>query len=156
VDRIAWAIGEEEEAMIVGTIQQGDNSSWQEASSSWLEPDGEEESEAYCVGTCQGASSQPPEAGGKRSSRASGSPEEEEEDEEIMKDGWWTPDLRELQIEAGEKGVLHRAPHERLGIRWGRSCIGGATRGQQHDGSSRQKGGSFSTGGPEPRKGPGK
>jgi hypothetical protein len=98
-----WAIGEEEEAMIVGTFQQGNNGSWQEASILWLELDGEEESEAYCVGTCQGASSQPPETGGKCSSGASGSPEEEEEDEEIMKDGWWTPDLKELQIEEGEK-----------------------------------------------------
>jgi hypothetical protein len=99
----AWVIGEEEEAMIVGTIQQGDSGSWQEASNSWLEPDGEEESEAYCVGMCQGASSQPPETGGKCSSGASGSPEEEEENEEIMKDGWWSPDLRELHIEEGEK-----------------------------------------------------
>jgi hypothetical protein len=60
----AWAIGEEKEAMIVGTIQQEDDSSWQEASDSWMELDGEGESRVYCVGTCQGASSQLPEAGG--------------------------------------------------------------------------------------------
>ncbi len=97
----AWAIGEGEEAMIVGTIQQEDDGSWQEASNSWLEQDGEEESRVYCVGTCQGVSSQLPEAGERCSSGASCSPEEE--DEEIIKDGWWSPDLGELQIEKGEK-----------------------------------------------------
>ncbi len=89
--------------MIVGTIQQEGDGSWQEASSSWLEPDGREESEAYCVGTCQETSSQPPETGRKCSNGASGSPEEEEEDKENMEDRWWIPDPRELQIEEGEK-----------------------------------------------------
>jgi hypothetical protein len=86
----------------VGTIQQEDDSSWQEASDSWIELDGEGESGVYCVGTCQGASSQLPEAGGKCPNEAS-SPLEEEEDEEIIKNGWWSPDLRELQIEEGEQ-----------------------------------------------------
>jgi hypothetical protein len=57
--------------MIVGTIQQEDDSGWQEVSSSWMELDGEGGSEVYCVGTCQGASSQPPEVEEKRSSGAS-------------------------------------------------------------------------------------
>jgi hypothetical protein len=47
-----WAIDEEEEAMIVGTIQQEENISWQEVSNSWMELDKGEESRAYCVGTC--------------------------------------------------------------------------------------------------------
>jgi hypothetical protein len=34
-----WAMDEEEEAMIVGTIQQEENSSWQEACDSWMELD---------------------------------------------------------------------------------------------------------------------
>ncbi len=42
-----WAIGGEEEETIVGTIQQEDNSSWQEASDSWMELDGEGESGVY-------------------------------------------------------------------------------------------------------------
>jgi hypothetical protein len=47
-----WTIDGEEEAMIVGTIQEEDDGSWQEASSSWMELDEEEGSEVYCVGTC--------------------------------------------------------------------------------------------------------
>jgi hypothetical protein len=49
-----WAMDEEEEAMIVGTIQQEENSSWQEACDSWMELDEGEASGVYCVGTkCQ-------------------------------------------------------------------------------------------------------
>ncbi len=43
----AWEVGEEEEMMIVGTVQREDDRSWQEASKSWLERDGVEEDEAY-------------------------------------------------------------------------------------------------------------
>jgi hypothetical protein len=98
-----WEIGGGEEAMIVGTIQQEDDGSWQEASNSWLEQDGEGESGAYCVRTCQVVSSQLPEAERGRSSGASCSLEEEEKGKDIVKEGWWSPDLRELQIEKGEK-----------------------------------------------------
>jgi hypothetical protein len=52
----AWEVGEEEEMMIVGTVQREDDRSWQEASRSWLERDGEGVDEVYQVGTCQGAS----------------------------------------------------------------------------------------------------
>ncbi len=93
-----------EEAMIVGTIQQEDDGSWQEASNSWLEQEGkEEESVAYCVGTCQDESNQLPKAEERRSSGASCSLKEEEKDEEIIEDSWWSPDPRELQIGEGEK-----------------------------------------------------
>jgi hypothetical protein len=51
--------GGEEEIMIVGTIQREDSCSWQDASRSWLEQDGEEEDGVYQVGTCQGASGAP-------------------------------------------------------------------------------------------------
>ncbi len=51
----AWELDGEEEMMIVGTIQQEDNYSWQEASNSWLEQDEEEENGTYYVGTCRGA-----------------------------------------------------------------------------------------------------
>jgi hypothetical protein len=50
---------EEEEAMIVNTIQQVE-SSWQETGNSWLELSEEEDGEVYCVGTCHGEDSQVP------------------------------------------------------------------------------------------------
>jgi hypothetical protein len=87
--------------MIVGTIQQEENSSWKEASNSWMELDKGEESGVYCVGTCQGASSQLPGVRGERSSEALHHPEDEE-DEEIIEGGRWSPDPKELQIGEGE------------------------------------------------------
>jgi hypothetical protein len=56
--------------------------------------------------------------GGKCSSGASGSPEEEE-DKEIMKDGWWTPDLKELQIEEGEKEYFIELHMSGSALSWG-------------------------------------
>jgi hypothetical protein len=50
----AWELGEEE-MMIVGTVQQEDDCSWQDASKSWLEQEEKEETGIYQVGTCQGA-----------------------------------------------------------------------------------------------------
>jgi hypothetical protein len=41
--------------MIVGTVQQEDDYSWQDASKSWLEQDVKGEIETCQVGTCQGA-----------------------------------------------------------------------------------------------------
>jgi hypothetical protein len=114
----AWEIDGEEEAMIVGTIQQGDDCSWQEASKSWLEQDGEEESGAYCVGMCQGVSNQLPEAGRRRSSGVSFPLKEEEKDEEIIEDSWWSPDPGDLQIEEGEKDYF-------LELLMGGSALGG-------------------------------
>jgi hypothetical protein len=58
----AWEVGEEE-MMIVGTVQREDSCSWQDASRSWLEQDGEEKDGVYQVGTCQGASGAPLETG---------------------------------------------------------------------------------------------
>ncbi len=51
----AWEVDEteEEEGMIVNTIQQVE-SSWQEVGNSWLELEEEEENEIYCVRTCHG------------------------------------------------------------------------------------------------------
>ncbi len=57
-----WAMDEEEEAMIVSTIQQVEGS-WQETSDSWMELDKGEASGVYCVGMCQGESSQVQEDG---------------------------------------------------------------------------------------------
>ncbi len=50
----AWELAEEE-MMIVGTVQQEEDCSWQDASKSWMEQDEEMEAGVYQVGTCQGA-----------------------------------------------------------------------------------------------------
>ncbi len=49
--------------MIVGTVQQEDDCSWQDASKSWLEQDKEVTVGVYQVGTCQSADGAPTETG---------------------------------------------------------------------------------------------
>jgi hypothetical protein len=99
----AWEVGEEEEMMIVGTIQREDNCSWQNASRSWLEQDEEEGDGTYYVGTCQGAGNVPLETRGRQSSAAVVPPKEGSNDEETAEDCWWTPGPEDLLIE-GEEG----------------------------------------------------
>jgi hypothetical protein len=53
----AWELGEEE-MMIVGTIQQEDDCSWQDACNSWMEQDEEAAAEVYQVTMCQEAAKQ--------------------------------------------------------------------------------------------------
>jgi hypothetical protein len=53
----AWELGKE--MMIVGTVQQEDDCSWQDASKSWLEQDEEVAVGVYQVGTCQSADGEP-------------------------------------------------------------------------------------------------
>jgi hypothetical protein len=89
----AWELGEEE-MMIVGTVQQEDDCSWQDASKSWLEQDEKEEIGIYQVGTCQSADEAPLETGGEAG---------QWEDAEAAEGGWWAPGPRDLLIE-GEKG----------------------------------------------------
>jgi hypothetical protein len=50
----AWELGEEE-IMIVGTVQQEEDCSWQDACKSWMEQDEEVAAGVYQVETCQGA-----------------------------------------------------------------------------------------------------
>jgi hypothetical protein len=50
----AWELGEEE-MMIVGTVQQEEDCSWQDTRKSWTEQDEEVAVGVYQVGTCQGA-----------------------------------------------------------------------------------------------------
>ncbi len=50
----AWELGEEE-MMIVGTVQQEEDCSWQDACKSWVQHDEEVAAGVYQVGTCQGA-----------------------------------------------------------------------------------------------------
>jgi hypothetical protein len=99
----AWEVDGEEEAMIVGTIQQEDSRSWQDASKSWLEQDEEEEDEIYHVGTCQGASSPPSEAREEHCSAIVYPPKKEDENAEIMENSWWTPEPEDLQIKEEER-----------------------------------------------------
>jgi hypothetical protein len=112
----AWAMdeAEEEEAMIVGIIRQVESSSWQEVSDSWMELDEGEASGVYCVGTCQGVSSQVPEVGEGHPCGTLHPPE----DEEIMEDGWWSHDPRELQVSEEEQEYF-------IELLMGGSAVGG-------------------------------
>jgi hypothetical protein len=58
----AWELGEEE-MMIVGTVQQEEDCSWQDACKSWMEQDEEVAVGVYQVGTCQGAAEAATETG---------------------------------------------------------------------------------------------
>jgi hypothetical protein len=118
------------EAMIMGTIQQEDDCSWQDASKSWLEPDGEEEG-----GTCQGLSNQPPEAEKERPSGASDPPKKEEEEgekEEVMEGSWWSPDPKELQVEEGGRDYF-------IELLMGGSSLDGALEGLSPAGSKKSR-----------------
>jgi hypothetical protein len=95
----AWELGEEE-MMIVGTVQQEDECSWQDASKSWLEQDEKEEVGVYQVGTCQGADGAPLKTGGGAAMRP---PTSQREDAEAAEDGWRAPGPGDLLIE-GEEG----------------------------------------------------
>jgi hypothetical protein len=92
--------------MIVGTIQQEDDISWQKVDSSWMELGEEGGNGDYCVGMCQESSKQTSEAGDRSPGKEPFSSEEEEEgeeDKEFMKDGWWTPSPDELQVKEEER-----------------------------------------------------
>ncbi len=90
----AWELGEEE-MMIVGTVQQEDDCSWQDASRSWLEQDGEVTVRVYQVGTCQSADGVPTETGEETAKHPSTNQREE--------DGWQAPGPDDLLLE-GEEG----------------------------------------------------
>jgi hypothetical protein len=110
----AWEVGEEE-MMIVGTVQQEDSCSWQDASRSWLEQDGEEEDGVYQVGTCQGASGVPLETG--EGGAVVRPPMGERGNTKVVEDSWWAPGPEDLLIE-GEEGeyflelLMREAPLE--------------------------------------------
>jgi hypothetical protein len=94
----AWELGEEE-MMIVGTVQQEDDCSWQDASKSWLGQNEEVTTGVYQVGTCQSADEAPLEAEGAVKHPPAGHWEEAE----VMEDGWQAPGPGDLLIE-GEEG----------------------------------------------------
>ncbi len=84
---------EEEEVMIVNTIQQAE-SSWRETGDSWLELNGG----VYCVGACHGENGQVPRAKVGQSCETSYLSKEEG----AVEAGWWSPDPTELQFSEGE------------------------------------------------------
>jgi hypothetical protein len=95
----AWELGEEE-MMIVGTVQQEDDCSWQDASKSWLEQDEEVAVGVYQVGTCQSVDEEPLETGrgaGKHPHTG------HQEEAEVMENGWQAPEPGDMLIE-GEEG----------------------------------------------------
>ncbi len=98
-----WAIdeAEEEEAVIVNTVQQA-GSSWRETDDSWLELNGGEASGIYCVGACHGENGQMPRA-------EAGQPRETlylYEEEGVVEADWWSPDPTEMQFGEGETEYL--------------------------------------------------
>jgi hypothetical protein len=95
----AWELGEEE-MMIVGTVQQEDDCSWQDASKSWLEQDEEVTVGVYQVGTCQSADEAP---SGTGRGAAKHPPTGRQEQAEVIEDGWQAPGPGDLLIE-GEEG----------------------------------------------------
>ncbi len=86
--------------MIVGTVQQEDDCSWQDASKSWLEQEEEIAVGVYQVGTCQSADGTPTETGEEAAKHPSTSQRKEAE---IMENGWQAPGPNDLLLE-GEEG----------------------------------------------------
>ncbi len=74
--------------MIVGTIQQEESCSWQDASKSWLEQGKKEEVGVYKVGMCPGASEAPQRTG---EGAATHPPMENHESARVAEDGWCAP-----------------------------------------------------------------
>jgi hypothetical protein len=95
----AWELGEEE-MMIVGTVQQEDDCSWQDASKSWWEQSEKEEDGVYQVRAGQGAGGAPLRTGGGAVTRP---PVREQEGAKAAEDSWWAPGPNDLLIE-GEEG----------------------------------------------------
>jgi hypothetical protein len=82
------------EMMIVGTVQQEDDCSWQDASKSWMEQDVEAEVEVYQVGTCQGGDGMTPGVGRETGHQREAGAEE---------GSWWAPGPDDLLTD-GEEG----------------------------------------------------
>jgi hypothetical protein len=95
----AWELGEEE-MMIVGTVQQEDDCSWQDASKSWLEQDEGTAVGVYQVETCQSADVMLSET---REEAAKHPPSSQRKGAEIAEDGWQAPGPDDLLLE-GEEG----------------------------------------------------
>ncbi len=111
----AWELVEEE-MMLVRTVQQEDDCSWQDASKPWMEQDKGVAVGVYQVGTCQGAD----EVTTKTGEEAAGQPPVGQcKEAEIAEAKWRAPGPDDLLLE-GEEGeyflelLMREAPPERL------------------------------------------
>jgi hypothetical protein len=95
----AWELVEEE-MMIVGTVQQEDDCSWQDASKPWMEQDEGAAVGVYQVGTCRGADGVTKKTG----EEAAGQPPVNQCNEAgIVEAEWQAPGPDDLLLE-GEEG----------------------------------------------------
>jgi hypothetical protein len=95
----AWELGEEE-MMIVGTVQQEDDCSWQDASKPWIEQDEEVAVGVYQVGACRGADGVMTKTG----EEAAGQPPASQcQEVGIVEAEWQAPGPDDLLLE-GEEG----------------------------------------------------
>ncbi len=92
----AWELVEEE-MMIVGTVQQEDGCTWQDASKPWIEEDEEMAVESCKVGRCQGTGGMAMKAAGEAAKQPAG---RQREGAEV---GWQAPGPDDLLLE-GEEG----------------------------------------------------
>ncbi len=110
--------------MIVGTVQQEDDCSWQDASKPWVEQDEEIAVIVYQVGTCQSADGVPTKTGEEAAKQPSTGQRKEAE---VMENGWQAPGPDDLLLE-GEEGeyflelLMRKALPERPKADW---LIGG-------------------------------
>jgi hypothetical protein len=94
----AWELVEEE-MMIVGTVQQEDSWSWQDASKPWMEQDEEMAVGDYQVGTCQGTGEAAVEAGEEAAGQPSANQRKEAGTAEAE---WQAPGPDDLLLEGEE------------------------------------------------------
>ncbi len=100
----AWVVGEveeEDETMLVNTVQQ-EESSWRESDNSWLELNGGETGGVYCIGACHGEGDHAP-------GTEAGQPHETlylSKEEGALEAGWLSPNPTELQFNEGETEYL--------------------------------------------------
>jgi hypothetical protein len=108
----AWELVEEE-MMIVGTVQQEDDCSWQDASKPWMEQDEGVAVRVYQVGTCQGADEVTTKTGEEAARQP---PVGQCKEAEIAEAEWRVPGPDDLLLE-GEyflELLMREAPPERL------------------------------------------
>jgi hypothetical protein len=92
----AWELGEEE-MMIVGTVQQEDDCSWQDACNSWMEQDEEVAVGVHQVRACQEAAKQPTVGQCKKASTIEGD-EKNPEPDGLLLEGEEQEYFLELQV----------------------------------------------------------
>jgi hypothetical protein len=100
----AWVVGEveeEDETMLVNTVQQ-EESSWRESDNSWLELNGGDAGGVYCIRACHGEGGHVPGAEAEQPHE----PLYLSEEEGAVEACWWSPDPTEPQFSKGEMEYL--------------------------------------------------